>query len=175
MATDPQKNKEQDWAYTRSKFIEAGGSTTQSFGLGRLVGQIYSLLYLSPTPLCLESIATQLGVSKASISITIRQMERWCAVHKIWVKGDRRDYYEAEIDFRKIFRNGFLSTLQKKLQTAGQQLEQVETLAKESHQENQNVATDQDLKIVTERLEHARKFQRQISSLIDNPLINRLL
>jgi DNA-binding transcriptional regulator GbsR (MarR family) len=140
--------------------------------LGRLVGQIYALLYLSPSPICLEEIASQLGVSKASISITVRQMERWAAVHKVWVKGDRRDFYEAETDFRKIFREGFLETLQKKLHTAGNQLEQVESLAKESP----TLGVDQEArKTVTERLERARKFQRQLSGLIDNPLINRLL
>lgn len=165
-----------DWAHTRSKFIEAGGSTTQSFGLGRLVGQIYALLYLSPAPICLEEIASQLGVSKASISITVRQMERWAAVHKVWVKGDRRDFYEAETDFRKIFRDGFLETLQKKLHTAGRHLEQVETHAKQSLLQPTAVTTDSaDVKTITERLERARKFQRQLSGLIDNPLVNRLL
>ena len=163
-----------DWAQARGKFIEAGGSTTQSFGLGRLIGQIYALLYVSPTPLCLDDIATQLGVSKASISITVRQMERWASVHKVWVKGDRRDFYEAETDFRKILRNGLLETLQKKLKTAGTHLEQVEILAKESLAKPGS--TDQaDLKAVTARLEHARNFHRQLSGLIDNPLINRLL
>jgi DNA-binding transcriptional regulator GbsR (MarR family) len=165
-----------DWAHTRSKFIEAGGSTTQSLGLGRLVGQIYALLYLSPQPICLEEIAEQLGVSKASISVTIRQMERWAAVHKVWVKGDRRDFYEAETDFRKIFRDGFLETLQKKLHTAGRHLEQVETQAKQSMADQAPATPDSAaMKTVTERLERARKFQRQLSGLIDNPLINRLL
>lgn len=163
-----------DWAHTRSKFIEAGGSTTQSFGLGRLTGQIYALLYLSPSPVALEDIAVQLGVSKASISITIRQMERWAAVHKVWVKGDRRDFYEAEIDFRKILRDGFLETLQKKLRTAGTHLDQVEQKAKQSLNESTS-AENAELNIIAERLEHARRFQRQISGLLDNPFINRLL
>lgn len=164
----------EDWAHTRSKFIEAGGSTTQSFGLGRLTGQIYALLYLSPSPIALEEIAEQLGVSKASISITIRQMERWTAVRKVWVKGDRRDFYEAETDFRKILREGFLETLQKKLNTAGKHLEQVEAKAKETLQKAP--ATEkEDLSTVAGRIEKARRFQRQISGLIDNPLINHLL
>ncbi len=168
------QNNQPDWAHTRSKFIEAGGSTTQSFGLGRLTGQIYALLYLSPSPISLEEIAAQLGVSKASISITIRQMERWTAVHKVWVKGDRRDFYEAETDFRKIFREGFLETLQKKLHTAGRHLEQVETQAKETLQKN-HTESKEDLDTITARIEKARRFQRQISGLIDNPLLKRLI
>src|SRR5436309_1683950 len=87
------------WLAARRKFVEAGGHTTQSFGLGRIMGQIYAVLYLSPTPMCLDDIAKELGVSKASVSTTVRQLERWAAVKRVWVHGDRKDYYEAETDF----------------------------------------------------------------------------
>lgn len=166
-------SKKSDWAYTRSKFIEAGGSTTQSFGLGRLIGQIYALLYLAPAPLALEEIAQQLGVSKASISVTIRQMESWQAVHKIWVKGDRRDFYECEPDFRAILKQGILPTLRKKLETAGTQLEHVATLLQAQNENGDE--SDEGSSKINERLEKARKFQRQISSIVDNPLIKHLL
>ena len=52
----PKNPPSADWPAVRRKFIEAGGSTTQSFGLGRILGQIYALLYLSPAPLCLDDI-----------------------------------------------------------------------------------------------------------------------
>ena len=162
-----------DWARARSKFIEAGGSTTHSFGLGRLIGQIYALLYLAPAPLALEEIALQLGVSKASISVTIRQMESWQAVHKIWVKGDRRDFYECEPDFRAIIRQGILPTLRKKLETAGSQLEHVSTLIKDQAAANET-PPDARQKI-NDRLERARKLQKKLSSLVDNPLLDHLL
>src|SRR6266705_2328998 len=93
-----------EWLVARSNFIEAGGHTTQSFGLGRIIGQIYALLYLSPIALCLDTIAEELGVSKASVSTTIRQLERWTAVKRVWMKGDRRDFYEAETDFQSVLK-----------------------------------------------------------------------
>src|ERR1043166_365952 len=99
------------WLAARRKFVEAGGHTTQSFGLGRIMGQMYALLYLSPRPMCLDDIAHELGVSKASVSTTIRQLERWTAVKPVWVKGDRRDFYEAETDFQSVMKHGLLATL----------------------------------------------------------------
>ena len=45
------------------EMVEAGGRTVQSFGLNRLFGQIYVLLYLSDEPQSLDSLARQLGVS----------------------------------------------------------------------------------------------------------------
>src|SRR2546426_11185583 len=96
------------WHAARRKFVEGGGHTTQSFGLGRIVGQVYALLYLSPTPLCLDDIAKELSVSKASVSTTVRQLERWAALKPVWVQGDRKDYYVAETDFRSVLKHGLL-------------------------------------------------------------------
>ena len=101
----PKDSPSASWPAVRRKFIEAGGSTTQSFGLGRILGQMYALLYLSPTPLCLDDIVRELSVSKASVSTTVRQLERWSAVKRVWVQGDRKDYYEAETDFQSILRD----------------------------------------------------------------------
>src|SRR5439155_2429074 len=120
------------WLAARRKFVEAGGHTTQSFGLGRIMGQIYAVLYLSPTPMCLDDIAAELGVSKASVSTTVRQLESWAAIKRIWVKGDRKDYYEAETDFNAVLKNGLVHTLRKKFDTASIHLNHVETSLKQA-------------------------------------------
>ena len=89
------------------EMVEAGGRTSQAFGLSRLFGQIYTYLYLSPEPQSLDELAEGLGVSKASVSIAARQLESWGALRCIWKRGDRRDYYEAETDFRRLDQQGF--------------------------------------------------------------------
>ena len=68
------------------------------------MGQLYGLIYLSPKPLTLDDMATNLSISKGNVSINIRALERWNMVKHIWVKGDRKDYYEAETDFYKSIR-----------------------------------------------------------------------
>ena len=162
------------WIAARRKFIEAGGHTTQSFGLGRIIGQIYALLYLSPLPMCLDDIADELGVSKASVSTTIRQLERWAAVKRVWVRGDRKDYYEAETDFHAVLRHGLLATMRKKIETAGTQITRVEATLKEAHA-NGNGSRGKDMQVVVERLEHAKQFQSKIHELLSNPLLDQLL
>jgi DNA-binding transcriptional regulator GbsR (MarR family) len=159
---------------TRRKFIEAGGQTTLAFGLGRTIGQLFALLYLSPKALCLDEIAEELGVSKASVSTTVRQLERWSAVRHVWVKGDRRDYYEAEADFNVVVRNGLLHTLRKKLDTAGVQLEQVERSLQQAFDEVE-VEQRGEVEIVAERLKRAKEFHNKVHALIGNPLIEHLL
>ena len=118
------------WLEERHRFIEAGGNTTHAFGLGRIIGRLYALLYLTPTPIALEEIAGQLAVSKASASIVVRQLAELRAVREVWVPGDRRDFYEAETSFAVILREGLLPGVRKKLQSAGHQIEL--TLASEA-------------------------------------------
>jgi len=163
-----------NWPAVRRKFIEAGGSTTQSFGLGRILGQIYALLYLSPAPLCLDDIVRELSVSKASVSTTVRQLERWSAVKRVWVQGDRKDYYEAETDFNAVLRHGLLTTVRKKLDTAGSQINHAESSLRETRARG-NGKNHDDLAVVMQRLDHAKQFHSKIQGLLNNPLLDHLL
>ena len=99
----------------RDNIIEAAGRTTQGFGLGRIIGQLYALLFFSPKPMSLDDMAKDLNVSKGSVSTNIRELEKWGAVKQVWVKGSRKDFYQAEIDFLKIIREGILPFLERKL------------------------------------------------------------
>ncbi len=158
----------------RRKFIEAGGQATNSFGIGRILGQTFALLYLSPKPLCLDDIAKELGVSKASVSTTVRQLESWSAVKRVWVKGDRKDYYEAETDFSSVLRNGALGLVRKKLNTAGNQLAQVEESLGEALA-SLNGDVHEDIEVVAQRMEQAKQFHKKLSDLLSNPLIDHFL
>ena len=154
-----------NWPAVRRRFIEAGGSTTQSFGLGRILG---------PAPLCLDDIARELSVSKASVSTTVRQLERWSAAKRVWVQGDRKDYYEAEVDFQAVLRHGLLTTVRKKLDTAGLQINHVETSLRKTRAKG-NGKNHDDLAIVMERLARAKQFHSKVQGLLSNPLLDHLL
>ena len=156
------------------RFIESGGHATQSFGLGQVLGQVFALLYLSPQPLCLDEIVEELGVSKASVSTTVRQLEDWSAVHHVWVKGDRRDFYEAETDFKAMLRHGVLAPLRKKMDTAVVRIEQVETSLLKALQKTGREQRA-EAKIVADRLQRAKKFHTKINGLLNNPLLDHLL
>jgi DNA-binding transcriptional regulator GbsR (MarR family) len=86
-----------------NKFLDSIGKVCDSFGLNRFIAQLYAILYLSDKPLSLDEMADKLKVSKGNVSINIRMLERWGAVHSVWVKGSRKDYYEAELDIKKVF------------------------------------------------------------------------
>jgi HTH-type transcriptional regulator, glycine betaine synthesis regulator len=93
--------------------MEAMGRISDFWGFSKIMGQLYGLLYLSFKPLTLDEMAERLSVSKGNISINIRTLERWNMVRAVWVKGDRKDYYEAETDCWKIVK-GVLREREKK-------------------------------------------------------------
>jgi DNA-binding transcriptional regulator GbsR (MarR family) len=149
--------------------IEAGGRTAQSFGLNRLVGQIYMLLYLSKEPQTLDQLAAELGVSKASVSIACRQLESWGAARTNWKKGDRKDYYVAETDFSNIIGGGLMSSVSKKLESARIQIERSIALLK------QDGADTEGKEFLIERLKDAEAKRAKLAGLINNPLIRKFL
>jgi HTH-type transcriptional regulator, glycine betaine synthesis regulator len=122
----------------------------------------------------LDDIARELGVSKASVSTTVRQLEQWAAVRRIWVKGDRKDYYEAETDFGTMLRHGLVTTFRKKLETAGAQIGHVETTLQRA-MEKVDDTERQEMQVVAERLQQAKNFRDKIHGILSNPLIDDLL
>jgi DNA-binding transcriptional regulator GbsR (MarR family) len=74
----------------------------KKFGLNNIMAQLYAILYLSAKPLSLDDMVERLKISKGSASINIRALERYGVVKRVWVKGSRKDYYDAEPDISKV-------------------------------------------------------------------------
>lgn len=161
------------WTAETRRFIEAGGNTTHDLGLGRMIGRIFALLYLSPTSLCLEDIASRLNVSKASVSIAVRQLLSFRAVHHEVFPGDRRDFYKAETDFVQVLRRGMMPALRKKLQSAARQIDL--TLAAGVNESPAASAGEQagdaDQAEIQRRLRTAQQLYHRIDMLLSSNLL----
>ncbi|MFT5123844.1 MAG: DNA-binding transcriptional regulator GbsR (MarR family) [Kiritimatiellia bacterium] len=153
------------------EMIEAGGRTAQSFGLNRLLGQIYMFLYLRRDSASLDDILEALGVSKASASIACRQLQALGALRRVWKKGDRKDYYEAETDLRSLLNNGILREVNKKLDSAQVQIDRCREILKSEGE----TAPSEELTHFTEQLNEAERYKKRISGLLNNPLVQKLL
>lgn len=82
--------------------LDGLGRLAEYFGYNKLMGQLYGALLLSVDPLSLDDLADVLQKSKANVSVTLRTLEHMGVVREVWVRGDRKKYYEAETDFWKI-------------------------------------------------------------------------
>jgi len=151
------------------RFIQDAGNATQSLGLGRVLGQMYAYLYFSQEPRNLGHMQDALGISKGSASTVVRQLEQWGAVKKVWIKGDRKDYYEAIDWFGNILKNAVLDTVGKKMQVYGGMLEEMETEA--SALSNHNGESD----FIKDRIKQLRKFQKKAQGAWNSPVVKLLL
>ncbi len=83
----------------KQDFTEGLSQISRFWGFPKGMGAIFAVLYLSPTPLSLDEIVTETGLTKGAISTEIRALARMGLVHRSTKLGDRKDYYEAEADF----------------------------------------------------------------------------
>jgi DNA-binding transcriptional regulator GbsR (MarR family) len=97
--TDNAGSDQENLNEARSTVIEALVQVYSLYGLSDVLGRIYGVLFFADHPLGLEDIAGELGVSKATVSVNVRILEGVGTIRKVWRKGSRRDYYEAERDF----------------------------------------------------------------------------
>ena len=120
----------------RDIMVDAFGRVYAMFGMPEVVGRIYGLLFFSEQPMGLEDIASELEVSKATVSIHIRFLEGMKNVRKVWVKGSRRDYYEAERNTGKIMaehlQSSFINEREITLEAAGRSREVLNDLRQSS-------------------------------------------
>jgi DNA-binding transcriptional regulator GbsR (MarR family) len=83
----------------KQDFTEGLSQISRFWGFPKGMGAIFAVLYLSPTPLSLDEIVSETGLTKGAISTEIRSLARMGLVHRSTRLGDRKDYYEAEADF----------------------------------------------------------------------------
>jgi DNA-binding transcriptional regulator GbsR (MarR family) len=82
--------------------IDTCGRIAEFWGFTRTMGRAFGLLYLSHEPLPQAEIQARLGISAGSASMTLAALGRWGVVHRVWVRGQRREHYQAETDFWKM-------------------------------------------------------------------------
>ncbi|MBX7150586.1 HTH domain-containing protein [bacterium] len=83
-------------------FTQRWGEVGSFWGINKVMGQLYALLFASDKPLTLDDMSVQLGISRGNVSMNIRALKEWGIIRKVRVKGDRKDYYELDEDMWKV-------------------------------------------------------------------------
>jgi len=139
----------------QDRFIGSIGKLCASFGLNGLVAQLYAILYLHDEPLSLDDMCGKLKVSKGSVSLNIRELERWGAVKNIWVKGSRKDYYIADPDVKKVVVNKIRNGIQKRLTEVSSMVYEFDSIMKSADGE----FTEEEKKLVKGYGEKLKKIE----------------
>lgn len=152
------------------RFIEDAGNTTQAIGVGRVVGQIFAYLYFSEEPRGLDDMKEALGISKGSASMGVRQLEQWGAVQRVWVKGNRKDYYTANDYFGQIVRNIAVDLMGKRLAGLATSLDKAESELSSCQQPGNPTTV-----FLRSRVSRLREFQEKVNKTWSNPIVKMML
>ncbi|HSG16256.1 MAG TPA: hypothetical protein VLE70_08040 [Anaerolineae bacterium] len=141
------------------------------FGFSDVMGRLYGILLLSPEPMSLDELAEGLQISKGSVSMNMRSLERWGMAKEVWVRGERKKYYMAESDFWTVIRNVLsgreMREVQLALQVLGDSVKQLEAAEDELTTEEQALAG-----YVLERIDDLRAFfqlaQMALETFVDS-------
>jgi DNA-binding transcriptional regulator GbsR (MarR family) len=74
---------------------DAVGALMEFWGFKRVMGRIWTTLYLGDEPLAAADLCDRLEISTGAASMTLTELERWGVVR-------RREYFEAETDIWKM-------------------------------------------------------------------------
>ena len=87
---------------SEARVSDVVGRLIEFWGFKRNMGRVWTLLYLSPEPLSADDLRRLLGLSTGAVSMTLSELARWGVVRKIWVQGERRDFYTAEVQLWRM-------------------------------------------------------------------------
>lgn len=88
----------------RSKFIQDWGNLSTKWGIKSAMGRIHALLLISSEPMCADDVMEHLSMSRGNVNMNLKSLEEWKVIKKCFKPGNRKDFYEAEKDFAKVFK-----------------------------------------------------------------------
>ena len=143
----------------KKDFTQGLSQISRFWGFPRGMGAIFGVLYLSPTPLSLDEIVQETGLTKGAVSTEIRALARMGLVHRSSRLGDRKDYYAAESDFyaaiRSILKERQNSEFDRAIRSVRETLETIEA----------NWVDDEEWNFVYERVQALQEFFDAIDNL----------
>jgi HTH-type transcriptional regulator, glycine betaine synthesis regulator len=92
---------------TEAAVSDVIGRLIEFWGFKRNMGRIWAILYLSPDPLSAEALRGFLQLSTGAVSMTLNELLRWGVVRKVWVQGERKDYFTAEVQLWRMISRVF--------------------------------------------------------------------
>lgn len=135
------------------------------FGLNNVMAQLYAVLYFNNKPMSLDEMAERLKISKGSVSVNIRGLERYGVVHRTWVKGTRKDYYEAEPDIYKVITDRIKSMTNSRLSELGDMIN--ESCRAINSVEVHDKETTESVRVFKQKLDQLKSLHDKASSLFE--------
>src|SRR5580658_864439 len=155
------------------------------WGFKRNMGRVWTVLYLSPEPLSAEDLRQGLQLSAGAVSMTLSELSRWAVVRRVWIQGERKDFYTAEVQLwrmiSRVFNEREKSEVTAAIDSFEEALRQLDRIRKTAPDASTRARAELQHERITQLLELARLGKRLIDALVSTakvdaePLVRFLL
>ncbi len=150
---------------TQREIVLVCTEAVQQLGLANSVGQIFGVIYGSPRPLAFADVAASLELSKGSVSLGLHFLRDLGAIKCVAIPGDRREFFVAETELRRLLAGVVQTRLREPLQTGAQRLKAIKSRFA--------TADEPDREFLRQRLESLQAWHSK--ALFFLPLVQKFL
>jgi DNA-binding transcriptional regulator GbsR (MarR family) len=144
---------------SKEKFINAWGTLGTSWGINRTMAQVHALLLISPDALSAEEIMDELNISRGNANMNIRMLIDWGLVHKELKPGERKEFFNAEKDIWKVFKQIAKERRKRELEPIFKVLEEVKQVDGDKK--------DRRIKAFVDSIEEIERFTRKADRTLE--------
>ncbi len=132
----------------QDRFIASWGRMGSAWGISRTMAEVHALLYVIGEPMNTDEIMERLAISRGNVSMSVRALLDWGVVQKTHIRGDRKDYFQAEQDVWAMLRAIARERIKREVDPLLQSLDEIRALTPETTR-----ATPEDLAALNGRLD----------------------
>jgi DNA-binding transcriptional regulator GbsR (MarR family) len=132
----------------QDRFIASWGRMGSAWGISRTMAEVHALLYVTGEPMNTDEIMERLAISRGNVSMSVRALLDWGVIQKTHIRGDRKDYFQAEQDVWAMLRAIARERIKREVDPLLQSLDEIRALTPETTK-----ATPEDLAALNGRLD----------------------
>lgn len=152
----------------RERIIETIAQNIHLYGLTPSAGRQYGTMFFHNEPLTLDDMTEELGMSKTSMSTSVRALSDLKLVERAWKRGVRKDLYQVKEDWYQSFVDLFSIKWRRSISLHAVAVKKSLSEMKDLY-ENKDISEDLKaiLEIDIEKLEYMRDYFEWLDRLVD--------
>ncbi|WP_438318688.1 GbsR/MarR family transcriptional regulator [Sporosarcina sp. FA9] len=152
----------------RKRITESIAQNIHLYGLPPSAGRQYGMMFFQNKPSTLDDMSEELGMSKTSMSTSIRALSEAKLVERVWERGVRKDLYEVNDDWYQSFIDTFTMRWRRSVTIHSaairKSLLELEQLAED---ESISTAILEEVKADMDKLIYIKKYYEWLDRLIN--------
>ncbi|MFD2639455.1 GbsR/MarR family transcriptional regulator [Piscibacillus salipiscarius] len=150
------KPTSEQFEHINNQLISEFSKTLEMFSLNQTEAQLFVTLFFNDEPMTLDDMKDALGRSKTAMSNATRTLLDFNLIERVFIKGARKDLYQAKKDLYDKFMKTYVSRW---LSAIDQQLSSLDSI--QSQVQESNINSDS----LDNKLTEAIKFHRSLEEV----------